>query len=544
MTTARIAVPIAAVGALAAAALLMAQQSVIDTPHNLSASGPSAVRATGEEKVCIFCHTPHSARPISPLWNRDNPANAYTVYTSNALDAIPGQPTGTSKMCLSCHDGTIALGSVVSQDQSIQMAGGITTIPPGSSNLGTDLSDDHPISFPYDASLVATDLKLTDPAALTSEIRLDQNQELQCTACHDAHDNSFGEFLVMSNEGSALCVACHQISTTTVMGHETCAGCHQTHTAPSGPYLLAGDRVRSTCLRCHDGSAPPAKDIATDIQKFNAHDTDSPVDPPNPVPDHATCADCHDPHTMEHGSGTAPNIHPSFGKVPGVNLSGTAIIEAAFEYEVCYRCHADTNVADASWVSRQLTQINTRLEFDPTAVSFHPVATTGRNPDVPSLRPPWTEASIVYCSDCHGSDNSTKIGGNGPDGVHGSFFEPILVARYETTDFTPESRSAYALCYRCHEREGTDGVLRDRTFEHSKHVEDADTPCSVCHDPHGIASAQGRAMNNSHLINFDTTVVSADPVTGLLEFQDLGERAGTCTLMCHGERHDNTSYAR
>ena len=36
---------------------------VIDTPHNLSASGPDVVRATSEEQVCIFCHSPHNSLP-------------------------------------------------------------------------------------------------------------------------------------------------------------------------------------------------------------------------------------------------------------------------------------------------------------------------------------------------------------------------------------------------------------------------------------------------------------------------------------------------
>jgi len=247
---------------------------------------------------------------------------------------------------------------------------------------------------------------------------------------------------------------------------------------------------------------------------------------------------------MESGSGTAPNVHPSMGSVPGVNLSGAPITEAAFEYEVCYKCHADTNVASASCISRQLTQINTRLEFAPSAVSFHPVASPGRNPDVPSLRPPWTEASLVYCSDCHGSDASMKAGGSGSDGVHGSFFEPLLVARYETADFTPESASSYALCYRCHERDGNDGILRDRSFVHDVHVSESRTPCSVCHDAHGVASTQGRQMSNTHLINFDSTVVFPDPITGRLEFRDLGTFSGSCTLTCHGVRHDNETYAR
>ncbi len=519
-------------------------QSIVNTPHNLSASGPSAIRAGSEEQICIFCHSVHNAAPVQPLWNRTMPAGVYAVYSSNALDALPGQPTGSSKLCLSCHDGTIALGSVISRTQTIQMAGGITTLPPGSSNLGTDLSDDHPISFRYDTSLVVKDPKLTDPALLPPSIKLDALQELQCTACHEAHDNSFGNFLVMSNAGAALCLSCHQISTTTITAHQDCISCHKTHTAPSGPYLLQGDRTTTTCLTCHDGSHATAPDIASLLTGLSVHDTNTPVDQPNPIPGHVTCADCHNPHTMTTGSAVAPAVHPNFGSVSGVNASGSPIETANFQYEVCFKCHGDQSAATASWIPRQITQTNTRLEFALSSVSFHPVEGPGQNNNVPSLKPGWTEASVLHCSDCHGSDTSQMAGGTGPNGVHGSNFEPLLLARYETADFTPESAAAYALCYRCHDRSGTNGILQDRSFIHDKHVRKEDAACSICHDAHGISSAQGSFTNNSHLINFNTSIVFPNPDNGILRFQDTGTFSGTCTLLCHGKNHNNKSYSQ
>jgi len=186
-------------------------QSIIDSPHNLSAAGPGAVRALSEEQICVFCHPPHQSAPIQPLWNRLLPVTGYAVYTSNALDAEPGQPTGASKLCLSCHDGTIALGSVVSRNTTIQMASGITTLPPGASNLGTDLSDDHPISFPYETMLAVRDPQLLNPDLLPAELPLDSAGELQCTTCHDAHNNWHGDFLNMSNADSVMCRSCRRM---------------------------------------------------------------------------------------------------------------------------------------------------------------------------------------------------------------------------------------------------------------------------------------------------------------------------------------------
>lgn len=535
-----------AVMSIACAAGAFAQQSVVDSLHNLSASGPGRIRAASEPQVCIFCHTPHGSSPVEPLWNRAAPVVPYTVYSSSALDARPGQPTGASKMCLSCHDGSIALGSVLSRDQEIRMAGVITTLPPGGANLGTDLSDDHPISFVYDSALATRDGRLADPHALRPGLHLDRDGEMQCTTCHDPHDDSFDHFLVMDNTDSALCIACHQIADTTVTAHEDCRACHRPHSAPSGPFLLTAEAVTETCTACHDGSVTGAADIAADLMKVSVHDTDRPVDPADRAA-HATCIDCHDAHTMMVGApARAPVAAANFGQPVVDEAGGHGGTVATYEYEVCFRCHDDDDpilgFSLAPTASRAIVQPSVKREFDPTGPSYHPVVAAGRNSDVPSLRAGMTESSLVLCSDCHGSDTSRKAGGSGPNGVHGSNSPPLLLARYETLDFTPESSAAYALCYRCHERDGAGGILSDASFPHRLHVVDARTPCSACHDAHGIDPTQGTLRNNSHLINFDTSIVFPDPVTGRREFVDMGTFSGSCTLSCHGVPHSPLEY--
>ncbi len=513
--------------------------SVVFSPHNLSAGGPGPVRATMEDQVCIFCHTPHNAAPVRPLWNRVMPMDAYTIYGSRSLDALPGQPTGTSKMCLSCHDGTIALGSVLSRGTPILFSGGVGTIPQGSGRIGTDLADDHPISFRYDTSLVSRDSKVRDPGMLPAEVRLDTNGELQCTSCHDAHNNSLGKFLTLRNDNSALCMACHQMGQTTIAAHQSCASCHQPHSAPSGPYLLRRQTITETCVSCHNGTVAGAANIGSELDKAFAHDTGSPVDPPGAASESASCADCHEPHTMMTGPGFAPGVHPNFGRIGGVNTSGAPTAAAAFEFEVCFKCHAESG-AHSPWVQRQIVQTNTRLEFSTGAVSFHPVVGPGRNTDVPSLRPGLTTASVIYCSGCHASDSGPAGGGSGPGGTHGSVHGPLLAMRYETGDHTSESAQAYALCYKCHDRAN---ILDNRSFkEHKKHIVEERTPCSACHDAHGIASSQGTVVNNSNLINFDTTIVFPDQSTGRREFRDTGLFRGECFLSCHGKNHSPERY--
>ena len=251
-----------------------AQDHVVDTVHNLSAGGPGRVRAESEGQVCVFCHAPHNTSGAVPLWNREVQAGSYTIYESTTLDAAPGQPTGASKLCLSCHDGTIALGRVLSRADRIRMAGG-DFIPAGLTNLGTDLSDDHPISFHYTGGLAASDRQLNSPAALPDEVKLDASSQLQCTACHDAHHNRYRMFLTMTDEFGSLCMACHDMDGWRSSSHSTagqtvaaaatdewpfatvaqnaCRSCHRSHTAGGRERLLIFAAEEENCLSCHDG---------------------------------------------------------------------------------------------------------------------------------------------------------------------------------------------------------------------------------------------------------------------------------------------------
>jgi len=557
--------------------------SVVSSKHNLSASGLGTIKAVNEKQVCIFCHTPHHAAAVQPLWNRNMPVTAYRIYSSSSLVSVPGQPSGSSKLCLSCHDGTIALGSILSRTSTVQMAGGVTTLPPGATNLGTDLSGDHPISFTYDTNLVS--LKpgsLLDPAALPPQVKLDSAKQLQCTTCHDPHDDSRGNFLVMDNSNSQLCNSCHIPSgQATIAGHSQCANCHQPHNSPSGALLLTQATVTDTCLVCHGSGIPAAApaamagliarpdvlgsgvaapntaagalartatNIAGDLKKLSGHkyDVPSPATAAVTVPrvssepktTSVNCADCHEPHTIKHGAHTAPNLAPDMGKVSGITAAGALVAKASFEYQVCFKCHsADTR---RPLITRNSVQTSIRRQFELGAVSFHPVVGAGRGHNVPSLVPGMTTASVIACTDCHNSDTGRKAGGGGPNGPHGSNNMPLLIANYVMVDGSSESSVAYELCYRCHQR--TSILNNDSFAKHNLHLVTQRTPCVICHDSHGISSAQGTTTNNSHLINFDVSIVRPDPVTKRLEYQSQGPRQGACYLTCHGVAHSPKTY--
>jgi hypothetical protein len=148
----------------------------------------------------------------------------------------------------------------------------------------------------------------------------------------------------------------------------------------------------------------------------------------------------------------------------------------------------------------------------------------------------------MYCTDCHDNDQGPKAPtpGTGPSGPHGSNYKHLLVARYDMENSSyPESAAAYALCYKCHNR---NIILTDVSFKgHDKHINGANASCSICHDPHGISSTQGNATNNSSLMNFDRRFVTPSS-GGILRYENLGGGRASCYLTCHSRNHNPLSY--
>lgn len=340
-----------------------------NTKHNLSVTGTGTYKATSETQVCVFCHTPHNTNPAAPLWNHQLSAAIYTPYGSNTLAAAaPGQPSGTSKLCLSCHDGTVALGGVQNLPFGHQTAGTITGLEAfltGTSSLGTDLRNDHPVSFTYDAALAATNLELVSPVSLTGKIRPDSSGQMQCSSCHDPHSDANPKFMHVGytdggGYGSPLCRTCHNKmywGTVTNMSHREqtkpwnglgdnpwhvpghnlandsvnstnkangCESCHQPHNAAtSGSRILKQDGETGVCLVCHNGNVA-YWNVDAAMNKTYAHPSKNPAynGRHNPkrqgdgkVRDdaadlgtnrHAECEDCHNPHAV--AAGVSPSM--------------------------------------------------------------------------------------------------------------------------------------------------------------------------------------------------------------------------------------------
>lgn len=205
-------------------------------PHNLSSLSTgdnSDYRALTETQICIFCHTPHGATPQSTLWSRpdpqgmgffpiraglgidDDPGIVSVTRYSNTYSASGDYPNGASKLCLSCHDGVTAMG-ILANNEEIDM----TTPPTLSANFDIDLSISHPISFVY-TTAVRDYLNTLVPGSytLTAAAYLDGDSRVQCTSCHQPHQDTrgIGTNLPFWRVGTGnratdyapVCVSCH-----------------------------------------------------------------------------------------------------------------------------------------------------------------------------------------------------------------------------------------------------------------------------------------------------------------------------------------------
>ena len=232
-----------AIGALLLSPALV-RAGIVGSPHDFSTESWN-VKASDQNSVCGTCHTPHHAdSSVVPLWAHTTTSSSFTMYNNanvpaaNLQATVDPQPAGPSKACLSCHDGTVAVNQYGGALQ-----GPIPVPITNSAKLGTDLTHTHPISLTYDNNIAGIgagkDKFLFNPDTrqvlqpdnqptfvtgndmTVNGFLLNGNHRLECTSCHDVHnqmgtpfDITFNPKLVkvvgtQAGKGSLLCRSCH-----------------------------------------------------------------------------------------------------------------------------------------------------------------------------------------------------------------------------------------------------------------------------------------------------------------------------------------------
>ncbi|HVT88467.1 MAG TPA: hypothetical protein VHD56_06410 [Tepidisphaeraceae bacterium] len=203
----------------------VAQAGISGSKHDFGSLGWS------QNQICLPCHTPHNAivkdgngvEVGGPLWNHTLSTATYTLYLDANGQGVTGQVDTNSKLCLSCHDGTVAL-------DSFGGATGNTNIA-GKANLGNDLSNDHPIGeaaiwpTPNPSYMVDPTLRANASGGAIMPLRAlaDGRQTVGCTSCHEPHNRKSTTHMLWVNNG----VAGTTVDGRAVSGSLLCLNCHK-----------------------------------------------------------------------------------------------------------------------------------------------------------------------------------------------------------------------------------------------------------------------------------------------------------------------------
>jgi predicted CXXCH cytochrome family protein len=225
------------------------QHTIANSRHNVPSTNYAAGTGSGGyQQICIYCHTPHNPRLNVPLWNRnENAAGTWTYYNSPTLTSYTKasqvvSSSTVSGFCLTCHDGQTTIGAIQNRADTKIDIGAVIGNSNGTTgnetnvkgNIGTDLSNDHPVGLDYakaQASLDPDQLAGTEQATNGILLRLwpvadvkktlgnflfnsdgtagDNGTQMECASCHKVHDPFNPPFLRVTNNMSHLCLACH-----------------------------------------------------------------------------------------------------------------------------------------------------------------------------------------------------------------------------------------------------------------------------------------------------------------------------------------------
>jgi predicted CXXCH cytochrome family protein len=381
---------------------------------------------------------------------------------------------------------------------------------------------------------------------------------------------------------------------------DSCAGCHRTHTGQN-EFLAASVPQSALCFACHDGTGSnynvaseyqdpdiPANDATT--SSFYSHTSADPSAHTSARLDefagvtnrHSECTDCHSPHTVTAAS-AAPTDSGWLASGAQANTTGVAATAPltwkdplAYEYELCLKCHSGyTQLLSYTQPSEKKT--DKAAEIDPSNASYHPIRSPGKN-TTPAMENSlaggtlwrYTTASTIRCVNCHAS--SSRLAGapafDGKLGPHASENRGLLLGHYRDRDLKPAfeaySGADFQLCFLCHSEApfntSIEAARPDTNFRlHGKHLTnvqdpgggslDIDSPgggegnaiCAECHFELHSTRTSPWAQNQTYSrgVSFSPNVqprgLAGSP-------QWSGPASRTCTLVCHGNDHNGSTY--
>lgn len=188
--------------------------AVTGTHHDFTTTGASTA-FQGAATTCGTCHYPHNTGSAQLIWNHSLSANTLTFGASattlagTTLPADIGAAPGTSKNCLSCHDGSVAVGDMIKGTDW-----GTTKIT-GNALIGSsgNISGTHPVEVPYPGSTYNSIISKATAAEFQTTptgVKLYGSagaQGIGCASCHNPHNDTTMPFLRVAY--ASLCTSCH-----------------------------------------------------------------------------------------------------------------------------------------------------------------------------------------------------------------------------------------------------------------------------------------------------------------------------------------------
>lgn len=197
------------------------------TKHDFTTTGPSTTFRDAGASWCSTCHTPHSGRQTQLMWNQSFSTNttigfpaSTTTVAGTSLPTDIKDWSGTTKLCLSCHDGSVEVGTLAHDAWTTpaKITNTDRIVGSGGNLLGT-----HPVGVPYPATGtevyngITTKATTTDFVASPSSVKIftdpgTSGKGIECASCHDPHNKAVPatpvKFLRVAV--ADLCTTCHQ----------------------------------------------------------------------------------------------------------------------------------------------------------------------------------------------------------------------------------------------------------------------------------------------------------------------------------------------